>query len=445
MPQNYNRLDKASVLSFAKKIKDKSLREVCDESILEHNYSGKGNFGQILEKYYFQYEPNSDSEADFSEINLELKATPLKQLKNRHYRSKERLVLNIINYLEIVDQDFVNSTFWKKNSNLLLIFYLHNFSQDILDYVIKLVDEWNFPKNDLEIIKRDWEKIKKKIVDGNAHELSEGDTLYLGACTKGGKGGNERTQPFNKKLAKQRAFSLKQGYVNHIIATIANNPGGNYGKLITSQTEIMKRSLEEIQVTLGANLNRSAKNFYASLTKLILGIGPDQEIEEFEKADIIVKSIRLKENDFPKENISFPNFKFEEIIKENWETSEFKNILEHKFLFVFYKYVDNSLVLRKVKFWNMPYRDILQVEKVWTKAKNIIERGEIVNRIVGGIRYTNFPNKKFSNIAHVRPHATNSDDTYPLPIADKVTFAHDYTKHCFWLNNNYIRDEIYLK
>nr|WP_287422544.1 MutH/Sau3AI family endonuclease [Candidatus Brachybacter algidus] len=114
MPQNYNRLDKASVLSFAKKIKDKSLREVCDESILEHNYSGKGNFGQILEKYYFQYEPNSDSEADFSEINLELKATPLKQLKNRHYRSKERLVLNIINYLEIVDQDFVNSTFWKK-------------------------------------------------------------------------------------------------------------------------------------------------------------------------------------------------------------------------------------------------------------------------------------------------------------------------------------------
>ncbi|WP_287420066.1 MutH/Sau3AI family endonuclease [Candidatus Brachybacter algidus] len=153
MPQNYNRLDKASVLSFAKKIKDKSLREVCDESILEHNYSGKGNFGQILEKYYFQYEPNSDSEADFSEINLELKATPLKQLKNRHYRSKERLVLNIINYLEIVDQDFVNSTFWKKNSNLLLIFYLHNFSQDILDYVIKLVDEWNFPKNDLEIIK----------------------------------------------------------------------------------------------------------------------------------------------------------------------------------------------------------------------------------------------------------------------------------------------------
>ena len=117
--------------------------------------------------------------------------------------------------------------------------------------------------------------------------MSEGDTLYLGACTKGGKGGNERTQPFNKKLAKQRAFSLKQGYVNHIIATIANDPGGNYGKLITSQTEIMKRSLEEIvvekfqqyygksieeiQVTLGANLNRSAKKLLCKFDKINIG------------------------------------------------------------------------------------------------------------------------------------------------------------------------------
>ena len=47
---------------------------------------------------------------------MELKTSPLKQLKNDEYRSKERLVLNIINYVNVVNQDFENSDFFKKNS-----------------------------------------------------------------------------------------------------------------------------------------------------------------------------------------------------------------------------------------------------------------------------------------------------------------------------------------
>ena len=40
----------------------------------------------------------------------------------------------------------------------------------------------------------------------------------------------------------------------------------------------------------------------------ILGLELGQKIEEFEKADIQVKTIRLKENNLPKEDISFPTF-----------------------------------------------------------------------------------------------------------------------------------------
>jgi len=36
------------------------------------------------------------------------------------------------------------------------------------------------------------------------------------------------------------------------------------------------------------------------------------------------------------------------------------------------------------------------------------------------VRLTNFPNKKFSSIAHVRPHAKNANDTYPLPKEDSL-------------------------
>ena len=462
----YNPSDKSSIIEYAKKLKGKSLRQICDSKVLEHSYSGKGNFGQVLEKFYFGYEPNSLAEADFAQIGMELKSSPLKQLKNNEYRSKERLVLNIINYVNVVNQNFENSDFVKKNASILLIFYLHQADFDILDYLIKLVDEWSFPSTDLEIIKKDWELITKKIADGKAHELSEGDTFYLGACTKGANALSVRKQPFSEIPAKQRAYSFKQGYVNHIIASIANESKEIYGNLIPNAQVAKKQTIEEIVISkfkpfygktedeivkiLNIEINTKAKSFYANLTKAILGISLDKEIEEFEKAEIIVKTVRLKENNLPKEDISFPNFKYEEIVNQVWEDSDFKDVLEHKFLFVFFKFDNKKLVLKKVKFWNMPYSDLIEVEKVWSKTKQIIEKGEIVKEIKTNkkgkqIRLTNFPGKKFSSISHVRPHATNALDTYKLPEKDELTNQNEYTKHCFWLNNTYVKNQIYLK
>ena len=462
----YNPEDKKSIIEFAKLLKDKSLRQVCDETTIKNDRKGKGHFGQILEEFYFQYKPNSDAEPDFPIAKLELKSSPLKQLKNNEYRSKERLVLNIINYINVVNQKFENSDFIKKNASILLIFYLHQAGYDILDYLIKLVDEWSFPSTDLEIIKKDWEIITKKIADGKAHELSEGDTFYLGACTKGANASSVRKQPFSEIPAKQRAYSFKQGYVNHIIASIAGETKEVYGKLIPSVKEAKKKTIEEIVIEkfkpyygktieeildkTGVELNTSAKSFYANLTKAILGIELNKEIEEFEKAEIQVKTVRLKENNLPKEDMSFPTFKYEEIVNEDWENSDFKDILEHKFLFVFFQFENEKLVLRKVKFWNMPYSDLLEVEKVWTKTQQIVAKGEIVKEIKTDkngkeVRFTNFPSKKFSSISHVRPHAKDASDTYTLPKKDKLTKQLKYTKHCFWLNNSYVKDEIYLK
>ena len=275
-----------SIKDFAKLLKDQTLREACGAEIEKHGYKGKGNFGQILEKFYFGYEPNSDAEPDFKETGIELKSSPLKTLKNGEYRSKERLVLNIINYLEVHKENFETSSFWKKNAHLLLVFYLHDRDLDLLDYIIKLVDDWQYPNEDLKIIKQDWEFINQKIKDGKAHELSEGDTYYLGACTKGSTALKSfKDQPFNKKRAKQRAYSLKQGYVNHIIANIAQEETAVYGKIIDrpeildkvqtlEEIVILKfhpfygKSAEQIEQELGLNLNKKAKSYCANLTKI---------------------------------------------------------------------------------------------------------------------------------------------------------------------------------
>jgi DNA mismatch repair protein MutH len=460
----YNINSADSIIDFAKLLKDQTLREACGIEIEKHGYKGKGNFGQILEKFYFGYEPNSDAEPDFKEVGMELKSSPLKTLKNGEFRSKERLVLNIINYLEVHKEDFETSSFWKKNAHLLLVFYLHNRDLDLLDYVIKLVDGWKYPNEDLKIIKQDWEFINQKIKDGKAHELSEGDTFYLGACTKGSTALKSfRNQPFNNEQAKQRAYSLKQGYVNHIIANIAQEETAVYGKII-DQPEILDKvqSLEEIVILkfypfygksankieqeLGLDLNQNAKSYFANLTNAILGLKLGQKIEEFEKADIQVKTIRLKENNLPKEDISFPTFEYQELIETDWEDSDFKNILESKFFFVFYQFEGEKLILRKVKFWNMQHSDILEAKNVWEEMVKTVTNGEIVKEVTDkGVRKTFFPKKTENRISHVRPHARNKEDTYELPIADKLTGLTEYTKHCFWLNASYVKDEIYLK
>ncbi|NLB62789.1 MAG: DNA mismatch repair protein [Fibrobacter sp.] len=461
--QKYDFTSVDSVVEFAKLLKNRTLREVCSKEIEEHGYKGKGNFGQILEKFYFGYEPNSDAESDFPEASLELKSSPLKVLKNGEYRSKERLVLNIINYLEVHKETFEESSFWKKNAHLLLVFYLWEAETDILDYIIKLVDDWSYPNEDLKIIKHDWETINQKIKDGKAHEISEGDTFYLGACTKGSTALKSlRQQPFNSEKAKQRAYSLKQGYVNHIIAKISKGEKGTFGKIIQKPEILDKECIEkfiiskfepfynktaqQIEKHFNLKLNQKAKSYFANLTNSILGIGLNKRIEEFEKADVIVKTIRLKENDLPKEDVSFPTFKYEDIIEINWEDSDFKNMLESKFFFVFYQFTRDKLVLRKVKFWNMPQVHIEEAKKVWDKTKRNIKAGLIVKEITEtGRRLTYFPKKSESKVSHVRPHARNADDTYPLPQKDILTGVKEYTKHCFWINAQYVKDEIYEK
>jgi len=466
--KKYDDTSKASIIDFAKKLRGQTLREACGKEIEAHGIQGKGNFGQILEKYYFEYPINSKAEPDFPKVGIELKSSPLKVLKNDQVRAKERVVLSIIDYLKVHEEHFETSSFWQKNSHLLFVFYLHSKDEYLLDYLIKLVDDWEYSADDKRVIRHDWEIINQKIKDGKAHELSEGDTFYLGACTKGSTAMKSlRVQPFNDEKAKQRAYSLKPGYVNHIIAKIAQAETGVYGKLFEQPAVLCANlSIEEIVnlhfkpfygmdvdnilKKLNVKPNKNAKNFLASLTKAILGFESNQEIEEFVKADVQVKTIRLQENTLPKESVSFPCFEYRSLIETDWEDSEFKSILESKFLFIFYQIEGKKLFLKEAKFWNMPNADILEAKQVWDVTVKNIKTGKIVKEVTKTKagkkkRHTYFPKSKHNRISHVRPHAKNSHDTFDLPVADNKTGVTEYTKHCFWLNNRYVRDEICLK
>lgn len=79
-----------------------------------------------------------------------------------------------------------------------------------------------------------------------------------------------------------------------------------------------------------------------------------------------------------------------------------------------------------------------EVKQVWNKTRDVILDGNIVREIKNGKRITNFPGMSENDYCHVRPHAQNANDTYKLPVTDKLTGLDEYTKQCFWLNNTYI-------
>lgn len=156
---------------------------------------------------------------------------------------------------------------------------------------------------------------------------------------------------------------------------------------------------------------------------------------------VVTRTVRIQYGGIIKESLPFSPFKYEEIVLETWASSHFRNmLLTTKFLFFIFKERKGEYYFSGIKIWNLTIADIdNKIKKVWDKTKTIIEHGEIVSYISNdGIRKTNFPSMSENEICHVRPHARNKNDTFPLPVIDKVTGENKYTKHCFWINASYL-------
>lgn len=448
---------KEAVLEKAEMILHKSLREVVPLEIVnaitaqigEYGMKRKGFLGELIEKYFFEINPGNVSGPDFAVAGVELKTTPLKKHSKNQVASKERLVFSMINYDTVIKETWELSSFLKKNKSLLLMLYLWIENQSILDYEFKFVHLLNLLEDisseDVFQIKKDWEYIVAKIKRGEAHLLSEGDTYYLGACTKAADSRVLRDQPASRTPAKPRAFSLKQQYINYLIQTKLLGKKANTDSIFKKQrrietieslvnekfTPFLGKTDKEILTKLNSTLSKKAKSYKRLIVNRILDVNSN-DIEELEKANITLKVITLESTGSLKESISFPAFDYKDLVTQVWydekeETmSDFHLQLEaKKFLFVvFQKQKNNSrIILKKIKFWNFPMEDISKAESVWQKTIDCINAD----------KYDELPKIKDSEVAHVRPHGKNSQDTIETPQKTQEM------KRCFWLNAKYIQ------
>lgn len=447
--------NKQEIEIISKSAIGKSIEDIMNEEVVTIDNSGvnKGGLGQLVEQYLFGIQNNSESEPDFMPAGIELKVTPYKRIKGGKLSAKERLVLNIINYMDEWKNDFKDSHFWFKNNTIQLLWYLWEPNKDNKKFKITHEKLLELAKNeDLEQIEEDWNYIIQKIKDGKAHEISEADTMYLGACTKGANASSKREQPFNDILAMQRAFCFKASYMTQLVRKYI----GDYSdveKVLKGTKDTFNQYVSEVvnkykgksqkELMREFNIDSKAKNINSMLISRMFNVQSKlADTEEFQKANIIPKTIRIEENGRIKESISFPAFKYTELINQNWEDSDLREQLETtKYMFFVFKKTKGEYIFKGIKLWNMPETDIeTSVMEMWKKTYNAISTGNIVKSITNGIRKTNFPGMSENEVCHVRPHGRNAKDTAPLPVADKLTGATKYTKHCFWINNKYIKD-----
>lgn len=442
---------KEAVLARALEIKGIPLRDVDATGRLA---TGKGAIGNVIEESWFGYSPNNESEPDFPEAGVELKVTPYVRGRNG-IRAKERLVCNMINYMEEHSKTVWTSAFWHKCNTMLLMSYEHLADRPKGDFTIDEAVLFSFPEEDLPIIARDWAIIMDKVREGRAHEISEGDTLYLAACTKGADGSSVKPQPFSPIMAKSRAYSLKSSYMTTILnkyifgdaisTRIIKDPAVLRGEsfeeyIIRTVSKYYGKTQSELKAIFG--IDSTAKSLNERLLAKMLGIsGHIAKTEEFQKANIVPKTIRVQQNGKIKESMSFPTFDFIELSQETeWEESEFYDYLAPtKFLFVIFRERDDGeYVFERVQFWNIPAEDLDEVGRVWQRTVDVIRQGVTLTPTAQGVR-NNLPKATESRVAHVRPHGKDASDTLPLPDGRQMT------KQCFWLNSSYIAEQIQSK
>ena len=437
------------LLEYTSNIKGKTFKEIDSENLLANASLNrqKGLLGHVVETGFYKYPINSDSKADFEELDIELKVTGYVKNKNGSLRAKERLVLSKINYNEIINETFESSHVLGKCRKMLIIWYEYDPTKEAKDFLITDYQLYDMT-NDFKIFNNDFEIIKGKVLDGRAHELSEGDTSYLGACTKARTSSDRTTQPFSDILPKPRAYSLKNAYMTGILRELIEKPTLLEIKSkqeFNTVIEYIKDKLEpyfgktQVKILEEITGREYDEKIPKNISKMISDelIGKDEDLpkkdELFAKTSFIIKNLPFKEDGKPRERMSFKTISLSDF-ETDWEDSYWKNYFEETTLIVICyaeknKSKNGFRVLRDVKQITFDENDLESFEKTYNQIKLAIEKKDVNLLPTSANGFKN-------QMLEIAPKGVKGDDAYVN------FFKRDKTKVAFMISKELLNNKI---
>tara|TARA_B100001059_G_scaffold85975_1_gene84078 strand:+ start:861 stop:2252 length:1392 start_codon:yes stop_codon:yes gene_type:complete len=398
-------LSENELLTKGQELLGKSLYDLYGE-LSKKEYKGKGRLGNKVEEIHYHIENNNKQKPDVENLGIEIKTNPLKTHFKGGFVPKERVVLGMIDFSAIVNETFETSSYLKKNRFILYNMYLDDRVSNDYNYNFLLIDIIKISQDDLDIIENDWNIIRDKAKKRNADDLSQSDTNYLAAVTKGAK--NQVPQPYsvNNKTAtaKRRAFAYKASYINHLLKDYKLVSKGSL--LYYEKNKISKKYYKILDSSHNGNIENAVKEKFIPFyglndieiadkfgyiesfnkgvdksrwhwnTSMIL-TGKRKKylsnfIEEFSKSGLTVKTIRVSKDNQPKEEISFRTQDYAIDEDSSWTESSLYQEIGRKFLWVVYKESSsNSFFLERTFFWSIPQEDLNHIKLKWNELKSM--------------------------------------------------------------------------
>ena len=277
--------------------------------------------------------------------------------------------------------------------------------------------------------------------------------MYLGACRKGAKGTDTTKQPYSEIPAPTRAFCLKMTYMRTVLQFVLESDEDavtNYTlptEQLVSIQQLKDNSFEnvilerfnpyynqtegQIAESFDIDLSNNPKNKFSILANAIASSSTCSNVnrsEEFLKAGMQMKTIRLQADGRINESMAFENINYQEVYDcENWVDSRLFEIFSSRFLFVVFKEQSlgkNDYILFKVFFWTMPNTDLQIGEEYWENIHKCVRENKIDTQY-----FWKISDKK---CFHVRPKGRDSEDLAKNPNGGECK------KYCYWFNNDYI-------
>lgn len=449
---------KEQIFDAANELVGKKLGEIDKTNWLEKR-ADKGRIGNMIQSDFFGIPANSIKGPDFADHDIELKVTPVLKNKKMGYSSKERLVLGMINYGEDYKIPFESSIVNKKAQNMLLVFYLHEENTPVSEFKIIKTMPFQLKKDDEQQVRQDYESIVNKIKCGEAHEISEKQQVFLGACTKGqGKGKDWVKQPFSDQKAKSRAYSYKVGYMSAYFRSIMALQKLEHLAIPEEKSflQVLQESLnkyigktsEEIKKeTNYTSVGKSKSQLFNLISAMFETNGSNvNRTQEFIKEGYCIKTVTNRLDKAKNQDMSFPNIDFTEIYNDEFEDSTWYGYFAETtyVLAVWEEFEKDQYRFSKYIFWNPDNAFLQQIEKLYNHIKWMVRNNgvEVYNENKSNHdKWTdNLPKKGDFFPFQIRPKGSGESVIIKLPISNQLI-----KKKCIMIDKKFIRGLVGLE
>jgi DNA mismatch repair protein MutH len=422
----------AQIMKWASQMPGHSLGALVSASGLDRESSPhtKGSVGAAVEAY-FGLPPDSAAEPDFRAAGMELKTVPLRPREDE-LAIKERVYITMIDYHSLATEHWSSATIRRKLGHILFVYYQWLPTALLNELVVTDVAEWRPGDDVTRTFEADWRAVQQLVIAGRAQDISERLGVALVAATKGPGGPPSRSQPFSPVPAAQRAWALKPAFLKGVLEQHRGRSTRVFEVTTTLEDRAFRalagragRRIVDVETDLGLAPS-GAKHRAARVIERLVGRDALISRADLAGAGVDLRVVQVDDSMMPYEALSFPAFRYQELIREDWEESELLSRLDR---FMFVPIVGHrglaavgSCVIRPPIRWAPTEDELCGMAREWTMFRDEIAVGKAL-RLTPASR---------THYLHVRPKGRTALDTDPAPHVGPVV------KKCFWFNRAFV-------